>query len=141
MLRDVFGTILLVDDFEPWRRRASSILQGHPYLKVVGEASKGAEAICLANELKPALILLDLGLPDMTGVEVANRLHQVVPAAKILIVTSNSDTEIVQELVSNVAPGYVLKTDAGTELLPAVESVLQGKSFVSSGIKNFVRTD
>jgi DNA-binding NarL/FixJ family response regulator len=127
--------ILVVDDFEPWRRQVCSILETRPELRVVAEVADGLEAVQKAQELQPDLILLDIGLPALDGLEAAKRIRQVAPDAGIIFVTQNSDRDIVRVALSTGAQGYVLKTDAGSELLPAVTSVLEGDGFVSSGIK------
>jgi DNA-binding NarL/FixJ family response regulator len=127
--------ILVVDDFEPWRRRVCSMLQTGPELRVVAEAGDGLEAVQKAKELKPDLILLDIGLPNLDGLEAANRIRQVAPDAAIIFLTQNSDKDVVRAALSTGARGYVLKTDAGRELLTAVAGILGGDNFVSSGIK------
>jgi two-component system nitrate/nitrite response regulator NarL len=127
--------ILVVDDFEPWRQQVCSILQIRPGLRVVAEIADGLEAVQEAKELQPDLVLLDIGLPNLNGLEAANRIRQVAPSAKILFLTQNNDKDIVRAALSSGAQGYVLKTDAGSELLPAVAGVLGGDDFVSSGIK------
>jgi DNA-binding NarL/FixJ family response regulator len=126
-------SILVVDDYEPWRQRICSRLREEPDLRVGGEVSDGVQAVQRAEELKPDLILLDIGLPNLNGIEVAERLHQRVPGAKILFLTQNNDAEVVRAALSNGALGYVLKADAGSELLPAIKAVLRGSKFVSSG--------
>lgn len=130
----VFRT-LVVDDSEPWRRRICSILQTQPELRVVAEAADGLEAVQKAKELQPDLILLDIGLPNLNGIEAANRIRQLAPEAKILFLTLYSDQDVVRAALNTGAQGYVLKTDARRELLPAVAGVLGGDDFVSSGIK------
>jgi DNA-binding NarL/FixJ family response regulator len=130
--------ILVVDDFEPWRRRVSSRLAARPEFQVVGEASCGLEALLSAKELKPDIILLDIGLPDLNGIEVSNQLHQLVPSAQVIFVSQNNDVDIVQNSLSDGARGYVLKTDAGNELLPAIEAIFRGEKFVSSGLATLV---
>jgi DNA-binding NarL/FixJ family response regulator len=127
--------ILVVDDFEPWRQQVCSILQTRPELRVVAETADGLEAVQEAKELQPDLVLLDIGLPNLNGLEAANRIRQVAPSAKILFLTQNNDRDMVRAALSSGAQGYVLKTDAGSELLPAVAGVLGGDDFVSSGIK------
>jgi DNA-binding NarL/FixJ family response regulator len=127
--------ILLVDDFEPWRRQVCSMLATNPEVRVVAEAADGLEAVQKAQELQPDLILLDIGLPALDGLEAASRIRQVAPHAGIIFVTQNSDKDTVRGALSIGAKGYVLKTDAGSELLPAVAGVLGGDDFVSSGIK------
>lgn len=93
------------------------------------------EAVQRAEELQPDLILLDIGLPSLNGLEAANRIRQLAPGAKILFLTQINDKDIVREALSTGAQGYILKIDAGRELLPAVAGVLGGDDFVSSGIE------
>jgi DNA-binding NarL/FixJ family response regulator len=127
--------ILVVDDFEPWRQQICSMLQTRPELCVVAKAGDGLEAVQRAKELQPDLILLDIGLPNLDGLEAANRIRQVAPDAAIIFVTQNSDKDMVRAALSIGAKGYILKTDVGSELLPAVAGVLGGDDFVSSGIQ------
>ena len=124
--------VLVVDDFEPFRRLLCSILQDKPELQTIVEGSDGVEAIELAEALQPDLILLDIGLPKLDGIEAARRIHGLVPRSKILFVSQEHSVEVVQEAFSSGALGYVVKMDVGTELLPAVEAVLQGERFVGS---------
>jgi len=127
--------VLVVDDFEAFRRVVASILQKQPELQIIREVSDGLEAVQRAQELQPDLILLDIGLPNLNGIEAANRIRQVAPGARIVFVTQNSDKEIVAAALSTGAYGYVLKKDAGRELLTGVARVLGGNYFVSSGIE------
>jgi DNA-binding NarL/FixJ family response regulator len=124
-----------VDDFEPWRQRICSALKARPGLLVVGEASDGLEAVRMAEQLKPDLILLDIGLPNLNGIDAAHRMRKAVPGMKILFLSQNSDAEVIQTALSDGAIGYILKADAGRQLLGAVETVLRGEKFVSSGVK------
>ena len=127
--------IMVVDDLEAWRRRVCSLLQRRPEFRVVAEAADGLDAVQKAQELKPDLILLDIGLPDLDGVEAANRIRQVAPDAAIIFLTANRNKDLARAALSDGARGYVLKIDAGRELLSAVAGVLGGDDFVSSGIK------
>lgn len=125
--------ILVVDDFEPWRRSVSLLLREEPELQVVvGEASDGLEAVQKAVELQPDLILLDIGLPRLNGLEAARQIRELVPESKIIFLTQESSAEMVQEALNLGARGYVIKITAASELLTAVETVLSGKTFVSS---------
>jgi len=126
--------ILVVDDHERWRHFFSTTLQKRPELQVVGEVSDGLEAIGKASELKPDLILLDIGLPTLNGIEAARRIREISPASKILFVSENRSFDIVEKAFGTGAGGYVVKSDAGSELLPAVEAVLQGERFVSASL-------
>jgi DNA-binding NarL/FixJ family response regulator len=126
--------ILVVDDFEPWRRFERLTLLARAELQIVGECSDGGEAIQKAHELKPDLVLLDIGLPTLNGIEAARRIHQVSPNSKILYVTENRSPEIAEEALSAGGGGYVLKSGAASELLPAINAVLEGKRFISASL-------
>jgi len=128
--------VLVVDDYERFRRFVCSKLEQSPDFQIVGEASDGLEAVQKAEKLQPDLIFLDIGLPELNGIEACHRMSSVVPAAKIIFVTQNNDAETVRAALSNGASGYVLKLDANNELLPAVKAVLQGDRFVSTRVKH-----
>jgi len=124
--------VLLVDDFQPWLSYVSWRLQEEPALKVVGEVRDGIEAIRRAEELNPDLILLDIGLPGMNGIEAARRILDRLPELKILFASEHRSAEIVQAALRTGARGYLVKSHAGTELLPAVRAILRGERFVGS---------
>jgi DNA-binding NarL/FixJ family response regulator len=126
----------VVDDFEPWRLFVSSRIQKEPPLEIIGEASDGLEAIQKAQELQPDLILLDIGLPTINGIEATNWIRQVAPGAKILFASQIDDPNVVRAALSQGAQGYLVKTDAGRELLPAAKAVIQGEIFVSSRLRH-----
>jgi DNA-binding NarL/FixJ family response regulator len=135
--------VLVVEDHEPIRRFICSILEKELDVCVVGLVSDGLAAVQGAQELQPDLILLDIGLPTLNGIEAARRIRKVSPTSKILFVTENRSTDILEEALSTGAGGYVVKSDAGSELLPAIEAVLHGEQFVSAGLKdrNSIDTD
>jgi DNA-binding NarL/FixJ family response regulator len=135
------ASVLIVDDFQPFREAVSEILRQRPQLRIVGEASDGLEAVQKAIELMPDLILLDIGLPGIDGLEASKRIHAVVPGAKIIFVSMNGSAVIMRAALSNGATGYVLKADAGSELLTAIEAAFQGRRFVSSGLAGRIPTD
>jgi DNA-binding NarL/FixJ family response regulator len=110
-----------------------SILGAHKQLHVVGEAVDGVEAVQKAGELKPDVIVLDIGLPKVNGIEVANRIRQLAPGTKIIFFTQNADADVRLAALSSGARGYVLKANAGQELLSAVETTLHDS--VGSGSK------
>jgi len=124
--------VLLVDDFEPLRKAIRLILAARPELEVIGEASDGPEAVQKAVELKPHLILLDLGLPTMNGIEVARRFRELVPESRIILFTQDSSVDFVEEARRMGASGYVVKAKAGSQLLAAVDAVLSGKQSFAS---------
>jgi DNA-binding NarL/FixJ family response regulator len=123
-----------VDDFEPWRAFTSKTLKNMPELGVVGEVSDGLEAVRQVENLRPNLVLLDITLPTLNGIEAARRIQQVAPESKILFVTENQSPEIAEAAMSTGALGYVIKSDASSELLPAIRAVLEGKRFISASL-------
>jgi len=125
--------VLVVDDYEPFRQFVCSMLGKKAESQVVAEASDGLQAVHKAEELQPDLILLDIGLPKLNGIEAARRIRKLAPDSKILFLSQEFSAEIVQDALSVGAGGYVFKAHAGSELLAAVDAVLQGKQFVSSG--------
>ena len=133
--------VLVVDDFEPFRRFACSTLESRSEFQVVGQASDGLEAVQKAEELQPDLILLDIGLPTLNGIEAAKRIRKLAPGAKILFISQESSPEVLQEAIRLGAMGYLEKTRTQSDLLPAIETVLSGKKFVSSGLESSVSAD
>ena len=121
--------VLVVEDFAPFRRFIRSALERIPNLQVVCEVCDGLQAVQKAEELKPDLILLDIGLPTLNGLEVARRIRTVAPGSKIIFVSQESSVDVVEEAL-RLGWGYVLKSRAASELLPAVKSVLSGQRFV-----------
>ncbi len=124
--------VLVVDDFEPFRRLLCSTLQDKLELQTIVEASDGLDAVELAQILHPELILLDIGLPNLDGIEAARRIHELAPRTKILFVSQEHSVEVVQAAFNAGASGYVVKVEVGTELLTAVEAILRGERFVGS---------
>jgi DNA-binding NarL/FixJ family response regulator len=122
----------LVDDFAPWRRLIHTLLKKRPELQIVCEVSDGLDAVQKARELKPDLILLDIGLPTLNGIGAAQRIRNFAPKSKILFVSENYSEDIAREALGIGGCGYVIKSDAGTDLLAAVDAVILGKQFVSA---------
>jgi DNA-binding NarL/FixJ family response regulator len=126
--------ILVVDDNEPFRRFVSSTLRDRQNWNVIGEAGDGLEAVQLARALQPDLILLDIGLPGLNGLDAARQISKVAPNARIIFLTQESASDVVGEALNLGAWGFVAKVQAGRELLVAVETVMQGQRFVSSNL-------
>ncbi len=122
--------VLVVDDSAPFRRVVSSILQNKLEFRTIVEVSDGVKAIELAQAMQPDLILLDIGLPKLNGIEAARRIRELAPESKILFVSQESSVHFVQAAFTVGALGYVVKMDAGSELLTAVYTVLRGERFV-----------
>jgi DNA-binding NarL/FixJ family response regulator len=124
----------LVEDFAPFRAFVTSLLAGNLNMQVFW-ASNGLEAVTRAQQLNPDLILMDISLPELDGLEAARRIRELVPSSKIVFLTQESSAEIVQEALSLGAWGYVAKRRSGSDLLAAVTAALQGKQFVSEGLR------
>jgi DNA-binding NarL/FixJ family response regulator len=122
--------VLLVEDFEPFRRFIRTTLQTE--LQIIAEVSDGLEAASKAEELQPDLILLDIGLPGLNGIEVARQIRKFSPESKIVFVSQESSADVIEEALSSGAMGYVVKSHAASDLLVAVEAVREGRTFVSN---------
>ena len=120
----------MVDDYEPWRRFIVSTLRERPDLQIVGEAVDGMEAVQKVQELRPDLVLLDIGLPKLNGIDVAHRIREFAPNTRILFCSQNRSREIAEEAM-RTGDGYVVKAGASGDLSAGIEAVLQGRQFVS----------
>lgn len=126
--------ILIVDDFEDFRGFVYSALQQRAGFQVIGQASDGLEALQKAKELQPDLVLLDIGLPKLNGLETAKRLHIFAPHTKILFISQETSSEVAQETFRLGGQGYIHKLHAQRDLIPAIEAVLRGHQFISRGL-------
>lgn len=122
--------ILLADDHSVLRSGLKFLLENQPDLRVVGEASSGLETLDLAGKLQPDLILLDLSMPGLGGLDALPALRKSVPAAKILILTMHDDPQYLRTALKSGASGYVLKKAADSELISAIRAVLRGEMYV-----------
>jgi DNA-binding NarL/FixJ family response regulator len=120
-----------VDDYAAWRDYARSVLEKEPQFRIVAAISDGREAVQRAQELQSDLVILDVGLPKLNGIEAARGILQLAPQTKVLFLSDYISPDIVQEALNTGANGYVLKSDAGSELLAAAKAVLRGQMFVS----------
>lgn len=124
--------VLLVDDHEVFRRFVFSMLEGAVNFQVVGEAADGLLAVQLAKALQPDVILLDIGLPGINGLDAARQIGEVAGKARVIFLTQETSPEVVQEAFDLGAWGYIIKAQAGSELLPAMEAVSRGERFLNS---------
>jgi DNA-binding NarL/FixJ family response regulator len=126
--------VIVVEDFVPFREFICSTLCKRPNLQVVCEVSDGQEAVQKVGELKPDLILLDIGLPTLNGIEAARRIRKLAPESKIIFVSQESSADVVREALGLGGWGYVVKARAANDLLAAVEEVCDGGRFLSPGL-------
>jgi len=133
--------ILVVDDFKEWRHQVFLFLQARPEWQVIWEASDGSDAVQKAEELKPDLVLLDIGLPKLNGIEVARQVRQLSPNSKIVFLSTDNSSDVVEAALSTGAHGYVYKARAHSDLVPAIDAVLRGKQFVSTMLRGYKFTD
>ena len=124
--------VLVVEDYKPFQRFVVSILEKQPELQIICKVSDGLEAVQKAEELQPDLILLDIGLPSLNGIEVARQIRKLSPKSKILFVSQESSADVVQGALGTGAQGYIVKSDARRELLEGVNAVLRGEQFVGN---------
>lgn len=124
--------VLVVEDHVQFRQFISATLSKKRNLQIICEVADGLEAVSKADELKPDLILLDIGLPTLNGILVARLIRKLAPKSKIIFVTTESSVDVVQEALNLGAWGYVMKAMAGADLLAALEAVISGKHFASS---------
>jgi DNA-binding NarL/FixJ family response regulator len=133
-LKKAYVRVLVVDDYQDWRRFVSETLQQTGDFDIVHQACDGLEAVQRAEELQPDLILLDIGLPNLNGLEAARKIQEVSANSKILFVSENRSADIVEAALKTGSGGYVLKSDAGSDLLPGIRAVLEGKRFISASL-------
>ena len=124
--------VLIVDDLPDYRRLIKRICRERNVLEIVGEAQDGVSAICKAEELQPDIVLLDISMPRLNGLDAALRILEVSARSKIVFLSGHFHCDLIQEAMERGASGYVIKSQAGSELLDAIDTVLRGDTFVSS---------
>jgi DNA-binding NarL/FixJ family response regulator len=126
--------VVLADDHSLFRQGLKAVLEGTDEFKVVGEAGDGLELIDLLNQVNPHLIVLDISMPNLRGIEAIPEIKKKHPEVKILVVTMHNDKEYLYQAISRGADGYFLKKDAGTELFSAIERIRKGKVYISPSL-------
>ena len=122
--------ILVVDDMAFWRETVCSMLRNEPSFEIICEVVDGQQAVLMADRLRPTIVLLDIGLPRMSGLDAAIWIQKLAPNTRIVFLTEQSDLDVVHAALK-VGCGYVLKSDAAADLVPAIHSVARGETFIS----------
>lgn len=130
--------ILIVDDYEVVRRGIRTLLEGEPGWVVCGEAGTGPDAVEATARLKPDLVILDLSLPELHGLEVTRRILQRRPETEVLVLTMHASEELIRQVLRAGAHGYLLKSDAGDQLVAAVRSLQRHEPFLTTRVTEVV---
>jgi DNA-binding NarL/FixJ family response regulator len=114
--------ILIADDFHEWRTQVRRVLQVRPEWEIICEARDGLEAVVKTAELQPDIVLLDIGMPELNGIEASRRIAELSPNTKVVFLSQNSDIDLMAAALATGAKGYVLKVNAGLELVPLIDA-------------------
>jgi DNA-binding NarL/FixJ family response regulator len=114
--------ILIADDFHEWRTQVRRVLQVRPEWEIICEARDGLEAVVKTAELQPDIVLLDIGMPELNGIEASRRIAELSPNTKVVFLSQNSDIDLIAAALATGAKGYVLKVNAGLELVPLIDA-------------------
>jgi DNA-binding NarL/FixJ family response regulator len=133
--------VLVVEDHEPFRRVLCELLRQRTDVLIVGEAADGLDAIRQAEALRPDVVMLDIGLPTLNGIEVAGRIRATVPDAKMVFVTNEPSLDVVEQAFTTGAHGYVYKPRVRRDVLPVFDAINRGARFVSGGLERIARGD
>jgi DNA-binding NarL/FixJ family response regulator len=130
--------VLIADDHEIVRQGLRSMLEAQRDCQVVGEAGDGRQAVTLTKELNPDVVILDIGMPTLNGLEATRQILKMRPQTKVLILTMHESDSVIREVLDAGARGYILKTDAGRDLVTAVDSLRRNKTFFTSRVSQMI---
>lgn len=130
--------ILLVDDHDIVRQGLRAIIENQPGWEVVGEASTGREAVAMAKQMGPDVVVLDVAMPDLNGLEATRQILDAIPQSEVLILTMYDSDELVHDVLAAGARGYLLKSNAGAELVAAIDALSRHKPFLTLRISEMV---
>lgn len=133
--------ILLADDHSLVREGFRLILDSQPDLQVVAEAGNGKEAVTLAGELQPDIVVMDVTMPELNGIEATRRICEAAPRARVLALSMHKDTVYVREILKAGAKGYLLKASPRTAMLEAIRSIARGEGYLSPAVSEAVLSD
>lgn len=130
--------ILIADDHEVVRHGLRALLQGHPGWEICGEALDGRDAVDKAAQLKPDMVILDIGMPNLNGLDAARQILRVEPQTKVLVLTIDESEQVMREVLNTGARGFLLKSDAARDLVAAVEALQNHRTFFTSKVAEIV---
>jgi DNA-binding NarL/FixJ family response regulator len=130
--------LLIADDHDIVRRGLCALIQGQPGWQVVAEATNGRDAVAKADEFKPDLAILDITMPFLNGIEAAKQIAKISPRTKVLILTVHDSDQLIPKVLDAGVRGYILKADAGHDLVTAVNALLSDKTFFTSKVAQTV---
>jgi len=133
--------ILLADDHAVVRQGFKMILAAQPDMEIVGEAGNGREALDLAGQLQPDVVVMDVAMPELNGIEATRRLADVSPRSRVLALSMHKDSVYVREILRAGARGYLLKDSIASDLLAAVRAIARGEGYLSPGVSDAVLND
>ena len=131
-------TVFLADDHTIVRQGLAKLLEEESNLQVVGEAENGREAVGKVEELKPDIVLMDIAMPMLNGIEATRQIRKVCPQTKIIILSMHSHDRYISELFGLGASGYLLKSSTGTDIIKAIHAALKGETYLSPSISHKV---
>jgi DNA-binding NarL/FixJ family response regulator len=130
--------IFIADDHEVVRRGVRALLEAHPGWEVCGEAKDGREAVEKVKEANPDLVLIDVGMPNLNGLDAARQIITALPAVRVLVLTMHESEQVVREVLEVGARGFLLKSDAARDLIAAVEALQRRTTFFTSSVAEIV---
>jgi DNA-binding NarL/FixJ family response regulator len=130
--------ILLADDHEIVREGVRAMIQPYEGWTICGDASTGREAVTMAIELKPDIVIMDIGMPELNGLDATRQIRKALPTVEVLIFTANETEEIVRQVFQAGARGYLLKTEANKHLIPALEMLCKHRTYFSSKVSEMI---
>ena len=133
--------ILIADDHDVIRRGLKTLLEAHPGWKVCAEAHTGTEAVAKSQETKPDIAVLDINMPEMSGLEAARKIHEILPKTETLMLSLEYSDDLIVGCIDAGARGYMVKSDAGHQIVTAVESLANHKPFFTQRVKEALSGD
>ena len=140
-MNDKIITVFLADDHTIVRQGLAKLLEGEPYLKVIGEAENGREAVKKIELLKPDIAIMDISMPLLNGIEATRQIKIISPQTKVIILSMHSHDRYISELLSYGASGYLLKNSTGSDIINSISAALRGDTYLSPSISQRIIED